>query len=132
MIGCADRLPSTAESQIETKAADHTPAAPGTVAGADKITAVDDTTEDQTSEQANTSKWTQLFDGQTLDGWVIEPLVQGKATGMDALPVLLVVLAGGSLLGILGVVFLSEPFEPFHAVALALVLGGIWLSERRA
>lgn len=41
---------------------------------------------------------------QALDGWVIEPLVQGKATGMDALTVLLVVLAGGALLGILGVV----------------------------
>lgn len=41
---------------------------------------------------------------QSMDGWVIEPLVQGKATGMDALTVLLVVLAGGALLGILGVV----------------------------
>lgn len=41
---------------------------------------------------------------QSLDGWVIEPLVQGKATGMDALTVLLVVLAGGTLLGVLGVV----------------------------
>ncbi len=33
---------------------------------------------------------------------------------------------------IMGVTFLSEPFEAFHAVALSLVLGGIWLSERRA
>lgn len=41
---------------------------------------------------------------QSLDGWVIEPWVQGKATGMDALTVLLVVLAGGALLGLLGVV----------------------------
>ena len=41
---------------------------------------------------------------QSLDGWVIEPLVQGQATGMDALTVLLVVLAGGALLGVLGVV----------------------------
>lgn len=31
---------------------------------------------------------------------------------------------------IMAVVFLQEPFRPFHAVALALVLGGIWLSER--
>jgi drug/metabolite transporter (DMT)-like permease len=31
---------------------------------------------------------------------------------------------------IMGVVFLSEPFAAFHAVALTLVLGGIWLSER--
>jgi len=41
---------------------------------------------------------------QAMDGWVVEPLVQGKATGMDALTVLLVVLAGGALMGILGVV----------------------------
>lgn len=41
---------------------------------------------------------------QSLDGWVIEPVVQGKATGMDALTVLLVVLAGGAILGLLGVV----------------------------
>jgi drug/metabolite transporter (DMT)-like permease len=31
---------------------------------------------------------------------------------------------------VLAVVFLSEPFEAFHAMALALVLGGILLSER--
>jgi drug/metabolite transporter (DMT)-like permease len=31
---------------------------------------------------------------------------------------------------ILGVTFLAEPFAAFHGVALALVLGGIWLSER--
>jgi drug/metabolite transporter (DMT)-like permease len=31
---------------------------------------------------------------------------------------------------ILAVVFLREPFQGFHAVALSLVLGGIWLSER--
>ncbi len=31
---------------------------------------------------------------------------------------------------IFAVVFLKEPFEAFHAIALALVLGGIWLSER--
>lgn len=31
---------------------------------------------------------------------------------------------------VLAVVFLKEPFEAFHALALGLVLGGIWLSER--
>lgn len=41
---------------------------------------------------------------QSLDGWVVEPLVQGKATGMDPLTVLLVVLAGGAVLGILGMI----------------------------
>jgi drug/metabolite transporter (DMT)-like permease len=33
---------------------------------------------------------------------------------------------------ILAVVFLSEAVEPFHGVALCLVLAGIGLSERRA
>jgi drug/metabolite transporter (DMT)-like permease len=33
---------------------------------------------------------------------------------------------------IMGVGFLSEPFAAYHAVALSLVLGGIWLSERQA
>lgn len=39
---------------------------------------------------------------QSLDGWVVEPLVQGKATNLDPLTVLLVVLVGGSLAGLLG------------------------------
>jgi drug/metabolite transporter (DMT)-like permease len=29
----------------------------------------------------------------------------------------------------LGVVVLSEPFHLYHALALALVLGGIWIAE---
>lgn len=33
---------------------------------------------------------------------------------------------------ILAVVILGEPFRLFHALALALVLGGIWLAEQRA
>ena len=32
---------------------------------------------------------------------------------------------------LMGVSFLSEPFGTHHAVALSLVLGGIWLSERQ-
>jgi drug/metabolite transporter (DMT)-like permease len=31
---------------------------------------------------------------------------------------------------ILAVVLINEPFAVFHAVALALVIGGIWLAER--
>ena len=31
---------------------------------------------------------------------------------------------------ILAVVLISEPFAPFHAAALALVIGGIWLAQR--
>ena len=33
---------------------------------------------------------------------------------------------------ILGVGVLGEPFRAYHAVALALVLGGIWLAERKS
>lgn len=40
--------------------------------------------------------------GQSLDGWVVEPLVQGKATNLDPLSVLLAVVIGGSLAGIIG------------------------------
>ena len=31
----------------------------------------------------------------------------------------------------LAIVVLGEKFEAFHAVALVLVIGGIWLAERR-
>jgi drug/metabolite transporter (DMT)-like permease len=31
---------------------------------------------------------------------------------------------------ILAVLLLNEPFAPFHAVALVLVIGGIWLAQR--
>jgi drug/metabolite transporter (DMT)-like permease len=32
---------------------------------------------------------------------------------------------------LLAVVLLGEPFAPYHALGLALVLGGIWLAERK-
>ncbi|MEC9404976.1 MAG: EamA family transporter, partial [Pseudomonadota bacterium] len=33
---------------------------------------------------------------------------------------------------ILAVSILGEPFKWYHGTALALVIGGIWLSERKA
>lgn len=39
---------------------------------------------------------------QSIDGWVVEPLVQGKATNLDPVSVLLAVLVGGSLAGVAG------------------------------
>ncbi|MBB6431728.1 AI-2E family transporter [Algisphaera agarilytica] len=42
------------------------------------------------------------FAAQSLDGWVVEPLVQGQATNLDPLTVMLVVLVGGTLAGLLG------------------------------
>lgn len=41
---------------------------------------------------------------QFADGWIIEPLVQGKATDLDPLTVLLAVLIGGTLAGPLGLI----------------------------
>ncbi len=39
---------------------------------------------------------------QLLDGWVVEPIVQGKATDLDPVSVLLAVMVGGALAGLLG------------------------------
>ncbi|MEE9211486.1 MAG: AI-2E family transporter [Phycisphaeraceae bacterium] len=41
---------------------------------------------------------------QVVDGWVVEPIVQGKATDLDPLTVLLAVLIGGSLFGLMGLI----------------------------
>ena len=39
---------------------------------------------------------------QSLDGWVVEPVVQGKATDLDPVSVLVAVMIGGALAGLLG------------------------------
>lgn len=39
---------------------------------------------------------------QGFDGWVVEPIVQGKATDLDPLSVLLAVMIGGALAGLFG------------------------------
>ena len=41
---------------------------------------------------------------QMVDGWVVEPIVQGRATDLDPLTVLLAVLIGGSLFGLMGLI----------------------------
>ena len=41
---------------------------------------------------------------QLLDGWVVEPLVQGKATDLDPLAVLLAVIIGSAIAGLLGLI----------------------------
>jgi predicted PurR-regulated permease PerM len=40
--------------------------------------------------------------GQTLDDWVLTPLIQGKATDLDPVSIVVAVLAGGSLAGVYG------------------------------
>ncbi|MBL4701255.1 MAG: AI-2E family transporter [Phycisphaeraceae bacterium] len=39
---------------------------------------------------------------QLADGWIVEPLVQGKATNLDPLTVMLAVIIGGALMGLVG------------------------------
>lgn len=39
---------------------------------------------------------------QLVDGWVVEPLVQGKATDLNSLTILLAVVTGASVAGLLG------------------------------
>jgi predicted PurR-regulated permease PerM len=46
---------------------------------------------------------------QLADGWLVEPVVQGKATNLDPLTVMLAVIIGGSLAGLLGML-LAIPF----------------------
>jgi len=41
---------------------------------------------------------------QGLDGWVVEPIVQGSATELDPLVVTIIVVAGGALAGVAGMI----------------------------
>ena len=82
------------------------------------------------------------FQWPTATGWIIVALV----TLFPSLVAQVFFIQGVALIGpgragifvnlvpvfasILAVLLLGEPFEPYQAAALALVLGGIWLSER--
>lgn len=82
------------------------------------------------------------FQWPTATGWIIVSLV----TLFPSLVAQVFFIQGVALIGpgragifvnlvpvfasILAVLLLGEPFEPYQAAALALVLGGIWLSER--
>ncbi|MCK5276021.1 MAG: DMT family transporter [Alphaproteobacteria bacterium] len=82
------------------------------------------------------------FQWPTATGWIIVALV----TLFPSLLAQIAFIQGVALIGparagvfvnlvpvyasIMAVAFLGEPFELYHAIALGLVLGGIWLSER--
>ena len=82
------------------------------------------------------------FQWPTVTGWVIVALVAVFPSLLAQISFIQgVELIGASRAGvfvnlvpvfasILAVTFLREPFQLFHAIALCLVLGGIWLSER--
>lgn len=59
---------------------------------------------------------------QSLDGWVVEPIVQGKATNLDPLTVLLVVLIGGALAGLLGMLIAIPTAACIKILAKEVVL----------
>ena len=48
--------------------------------------------------------WPSLvyFIGQTMDDWVLTPLIQGKATDLDPVSIVVAILAGGTLAGLYG------------------------------
>ena len=62
------------------------------------------------------------FAAQCLDGWVVEPLVQGQATNLDPLTVMLVVLMGGALAGLLGMLLAIPLAACIKIVAREVVL----------
>ncbi len=59
---------------------------------------------------------------QTVDGWVVEPLLQGKATEMSTLTVLLVVLIGGTLGGLIGLLIAIPVAACVKILCVELVL----------
>jgi len=59
---------------------------------------------------------------QTIDGWVVEPLLQGKATEMGTLTVLLVVMIGGVLGGVLGLLVAIPVAACIKILCVELVL----------
>jgi predicted PurR-regulated permease PerM len=48
--------------------------------------------------------WPTLVFGviQLLDGWVLQPIIYGKTTDLDPVTIFVAILAGGSVLGIYG------------------------------
>jgi len=59
---------------------------------------------------------------QTSDNYLVEPLVQGKATDLDPLTVLIVVLLGGALLGLLGMILAIPTAACIKILAKEVVL----------
>jgi predicted PurR-regulated permease PerM len=68
---------------------------------------------------------------QGLDGWVIEPLVQGKVTNLEPATVLLAVLIGGSLAGLLGMLIAIPTAACLRILAQEVVLPKLkqWAAE---
>lgn len=59
---------------------------------------------------------------QGIDGWVVEPLVQGQATNLDPITVLLVVLIGAAVAGLLGMLLAIPVAACVKIIAKEVVL----------
>lgn len=59
---------------------------------------------------------------QLLDGWVVEPLVQGKSTDLNLITVLLAVLIGGALAGAVGMILAIPVVACLKILAQELLL----------
>jgi len=64
---------------------------------------------------------------QGLEGWLIEPYVQGKATDLDPLTIVLAVIFGGALAGLLGVFVAIPAAACLKILAKELLIP--WLKE---
>jgi predicted PurR-regulated permease PerM len=62
------------------------------------------------------------FVAQLLDGWVVEPLVQGHATNLDPLTVLLAVIIGGSIAGLFGMLLAIPVAACSRILAIDVIL----------
>lgn len=62
------------------------------------------------------------FVAQGLDGWVIEPMVQSRATNLNPLSVMLAVLIGGTLAGLIGLILAVPVTACIKILAQELVL----------
>lgn len=92
------------------------------------ILAVALTVIDQTAGPGSFSWWAIVgptlvyFVAQGVDGWIVEPVVQGQATNLDPITVLLVVLIGGSLGGLLGLLIAIPTAACIKILAKEVVL----------
>lgn len=59
---------------------------------------------------------------QVVDGWVVEPLVQGQATNLNPLTVMLAVLVGGAMAGMLGLILAIPVMACVNILAQELIL----------
>lgn len=69
--------------------------------------------------------------GQFVDGWIVEPLVQGRVTQLQAVTVMLAVMVGGTLFGVLGML-LAVPVTAITKILLEeLLLPSLkrWLAD---